>query len=300
MTDIQQLHADVIKAAQLAGATYDERSIAGIINAFADRFATMPVELRTTSKPQEKRVVNFRYVQYEVEENVLENAYSAGLVAPDGSSAQRLIADIYAKMPVIGTGVDGGADWGLEKLWVGPGVGPIDRFLGMDAIPDSARRYVDLYQRYGLTKTNIIASDLRNNSMNIYFINDQDMHRDPQLYADLLDELGFSVPDADMLAKIATTPSIVFTYSWDSNEIERFCAYVPTPDLAHAPFDRAPMLETYLNAVPSQTPGRPLAIFGYTYGRHSDYIKLETDYSGTIGLAFQSATTQPSPLYNES
>lgn len=292
MTDTSRIVQDIISAAQLAEVPYDEQAIDSVIRVYQRGFETQPSELRTTTKPQAKRVVNFRYLQYDYEEDVLAIGVDAGLIQREDTPAQNIIAEAYKRYPVIGTGIDGGADFGLEKLWACLGIGEMSRFTQMESIPGSVAAYGDLYERYGLVKTNILGSDLRSDSMNIYFVTDAPEHRDPALWASLLDELGFTVPGERELAAIATTPSIALTYRWESPVIDRFCAYVACPTLDDVPGYLDPMIEPYISAAPTQGTTPPLSIIGYTYGERGDYTKIETDYSGNIGLAFENALTR--------
>lgn len=290
MTDLTQFQQDIMTAAQLAGTPYNEAAIARVLEVYRPGFETQPTEFRTTTKPQEKRNVNFRYLQFDLEENVLEMAYDSGLLAPDDSPAQRIIAEAYARQPILGTGVDGGADIGLEKLWVCMGVGSLDRYLALPSIPPSVAETADFYARYNmLDKVGTLGTDLYANSMNVYGLTDPD-YCTPDHCAGMIADLGFKVPSDEVLEACATTPTIALTYRWDKPGIQRICFYVAYPQPEMIPTDLHPMVLPYVNAVPTGGDARPMTIIGYTYGASGDYIKMETDY-WNIGQAFHNALT---------
>lgn len=295
MTNVEQMADDILIAADLAGVEANAEAVKAVLTAYKRGFETQPSELRTTNKPVAKRDVNFRYLQYDFAENILQTAYDSGLLEQEDIPAQRIIAEMYAKNMVIGTGVDGDAERGLEKLWACLGIGPLQRFLDLDNIPQSVHNYTELYPRYALTKTNILGSDLHNDTINIYFVTDDPSHKQPDTWRALLEELDFTVPADEILEACATTPSIALTFSWHTAALERVCFYVAYPNPADAPVQFDAQLTTYMETVPTQGDARPLGIIGYTFGREVDYTKLETDYSGTIGLAFQNALTVPMP-----
>jgi len=296
MTDLNLMKSDIQKAANLASVPYDAGAIDDVLTAYERGFTSQPSELRTTNKPQSKRSLNFRYLQFEFSENVLEIAINAGLIEADDSPAQQIIAEAYDRFPVIGSGIDGDTVKGLEKLWACLGIGPLDRLLTMETIPDAAKQVGDLYERYHLTKTNILGSDLTNDTMNIYFITDHPEHRKAETWRALFEELDFTVPSDAVLEACTGTPSIAMTFRWDQPGIERVCCYVAYPQITDLPVQFDADLTAYLETVPTQGDTRPLAILGFTSGRNGSYTKLETDYSGTIGLAFQNAVSLPMPV----
>lgn len=293
MTDLNRMQSDIEKAADLAGVPHDANAVERVLTAYERGFTTQPSELRTTNKPQSKRTLNFRYLQFDFSENVLETAIDNGLLQADDSPAQEIIAEAYDRFPVIGCGIDGDTVQGLEKLWACLGIGPLDRFLSMENTPNAAKQVGDLYERYHLTKTNILGSDLTNDTMNIYFITDHPEHRKAETWRALFEELDFAVPSDAVLEACTGTPSIALTFRWDQPGVERVCCYVAYPQPADFPVQFDADLTAYLESVPTQSDTRPLAILGFTSGRNGSYTKLETDYSGTIGLAFQNAVSLP-------
>ena len=294
---LSQLQQDIITAARSAGVPFDEEKITEVLTVFEDQFTQTAVEFRTSTKPLSERGLSFRYVDLNHTHNPLSMALKAGLLPDDDSPMQQLLNQIADSVGLLGYGTDASVSHGLEKIW--PFLDhayPLRVFYDLPALPAAVTANDDYMQRHGLTTTSIIGVDFHNHSMNIYYpfpdvMRGERTHAPADLAA-MLTDCGFERPSDEVLSYLSQSPIFNLTYSWESEDIQRFCVYVPVFSEADVPeFD--PLLTRHAANVPFQTDARSF-IIGYTLRRSgSDYIKIENDYDGNIMGVLQTSLMVP-------
>lgn len=290
MLNFEQMVQDVAQAATIGGVEFDEAILREVMSVYRKPFTETAVEFRLTTKPLDKRDLSVRYVDFFYNENPYPLALETGLLPDARRPVDALLPAIYERFDVIGTGLDIGVTYGLEKLWAFPGVVPLSRALEFDALPPSVAAYEDFFVRYNMRHFSLFAIDYRNATTNLYFMTESPTDRDPEVLAAMLRDLGFTIPSEEVLAYCAMTPSIALTFSWDSPVIERACFYVPHPEPSRVPRWMDPFVGRFVDQMPMQTDQRAYVI-SWTAGRRGDYVKLENDYSGTVMAAFQRSLT---------
>ena len=72
-----------------------------------------------------------------------------------------------------------------------------------------------------------------------------------------------------------------YTFSWDSDKIERLCFGVSCDNLEDVPVHFHPLMKEFLEKTPLQSESNK-AIWGVTFAPNGLYYKIENDYNGTM------------------
>ena len=79
-TDLEKMHEDIIKAAKVADAPYNEDIIRRLLLSYKDFFKGSVVTFVTSTKPKEKRALSIRYVDLNIEHDPYKIAVSNNLL----------------------------------------------------------------------------------------------------------------------------------------------------------------------------------------------------------------------------
>jgi len=236
------------------------------------------VGFRITTK--EKQELNVRYQTLRPYDPYTV-AIRHGFLTRNGHPVHRVIPELQALRPDAGYPIDIGVTHGLEKIW-GYFVDPftIEQVCAMSFMPPSVRNRLDLFKRYGLNWVSIISADYIGYSVNLYFIAGT-FPNSAEIAGQLISECGFEVPSQDELAMNEKCFVMYFTFTWDSDEVERLSYALAGPQEA-VPVHWHPLIKRFTDQVPVRANSR-MFTFNPCYARGlPNYYKLEVDYFGNI------------------
>ncbi|HUX98111.1 MAG TPA: aromatic prenyltransferase [Candidatus Deferrimicrobium sp.] len=280
--NLEQLQADIIKAAEIAGISYDKKKIWAVLKAYEEFFLKSAVTFVTSTKPLEQRALAFRYVNINIPHNPHSIALENGFITEQNHPVDNLFSEITENYPIMGYGVDTDVAHGLSKIWTFFQIPqPLEKAYAMASLPESIKRYAAYFQKYDLTVFHLFALDYSKKTLNLYFMVKEQGKFPPEKVAGMLRDLNFKVPTQEVLEHCSQAITIYYTFTWDSPRVERVCFGVIAPELNQIPTHLHPLIKKYVEQAPILIPNR-LFIYGLTFAPTSDYIKVENDYSGSM------------------
>lgn len=97
----------------------------------------------------------------------------------------------------------------------------------------------------------------------------------------LVEEIGFEPASKEVMEKCSEAAHLNYTFSWDSDRIQRLCFGMTCDSPEEVPVHLHPLMEKYVEASPFQSEKRKF-IYGVTFKPNGRYYKIETDYNGTM------------------
>lgn len=289
--DLPQLVSDTRTIAGMVGVAPTDDHIQRLLEAYQPHFVGGAVGMRTTNKPVQQRELSLRYMDPMTPHDPYAIALEHGLLARDDHPIHAFMTETQATLPVMGYGIDAGVSHGFEKIWplFGEAV-PMERIYAMKSVPPAVQRYDEHFKTYDFTLCSLFAVDFWNKSMNVYFMFRERDKYPPERTVQMIRDLGLTLPaDERELDINALALTIYYTFTWESQKVERLCFGV-----AHAPGDAAhvridPLFARLADDAPSPVPDLKHAI-GTTYTPDNrNYLKIELDYSGKLFYALTGA-----------
>lgn len=292
-TDLQRFHDDIVKACEISDSPYSSDAIWSVLNTYSDFFKGAPTSFRTTT--HERRDVNARYIEFGVPHDPFPMALEAGLIKREGHPVENIIPEMQARFPFDGFGgygVDFGASYGLEKIWgFFNGAQLIEDVYQMPSLPPSIQAHADYFAKYNLNDPRLIGVDFRSRSFNLYFFACDIKGYSPEVMIGMIKDSGFAVPSEELLGYCIKSLPIYYTFTWDSPSVERLC-FCTVVEREEAPTHLHPVIQRYVSDVPVLNPHSPF-VLNITMARGGDYVKIENDYTGTVGLAMRDFVPAP-------
>lgn len=286
LRSIEETFDHIATAGELANVPYDAEEAHRALFAFRDFFFGSPISFRATTKPLERRALAVRYMEYDIPHDPYRIALEYGLIDVGDHPIGQAIPTLQKQIGFMGWGVDVGMDYGMEKIWPFFAVDmPRDEAYALPFLPSYLNRHEEHFRRFGLRDVNLIGFDFRRRSFNLYFALGQDQTFTPGLLVDLLDDLGFEIPPTEELEYITQTRAVYYTFTWDSDEVQRFCFTTVIPK-DYVPTHMHPVIERFVSGVPFIS-DPPMFIMCPTYARDGNYIKIENDYTGEFRNLFR-------------
>jgi len=235
--DVEQLIEAVAVTAKHIGAEYDEDALKRPLTLLREPFEAGFTAYRTTTAP--KRTINVRYLNLLVPFCPYDIALKNGLIKKNGHPSVGIIPtfmDYLGITPGSGAtyGVDVGAASGFEKIWYQfPDSVPLTEILKIPGLPDGVKANVDFFKKHQHNVVKLIGVDYPAETINLYFFAMEIGGLTPQRVASFLGDLGFNVPNDEVLQHCATAVPLYYTFKWDTPEIQRVCfaCHAPTPAL---------------------------------------------------------------------
>jgi len=282
-TDLNQLVKDLVKISDFTGVKSDEKAIWKGIKAYEKYFAGAPLSIRTTTKPEEKRDVAVRYVEMFIphKPDPYTTAINNGLLVSNGHPIHKMIIEAIDSFDIMGYGVDVDVKYGLSKIWPFVIPGSIDPIFSMKSIPSSIEKYKDYFEKHGLTAFSLFAFDFLHNTTNIYFMLKQPPKSTYESCVNLVEELGFKLASEEVMEGCRKAAHLNFTFSWDSEKIERLCFGITCDDSNEVPMHLHPLIKEFIEKTPLQSESRKL-VWGVTFTNNGLYYKIENDYNGAM------------------
>lgn len=282
-TDLNQLIKDMLKLGEIAGVKCNEEAIWKALNVYRQFYIGSPVSIRTTTKPVEKRDVSVRYVELMHTHNPdpYTTAINEGLIEKNGHPIHKMIREAQKTFHIMGYGVDIDARIGLSKIWPFVVPGTIDPIFSMKYIPDSMNKYEDYFNKHGLTAFSLFAFDFRHYTTNIYFMLQRPSKATYENCVALVEDLGFEVASKEVMEGCVDAAHLNYTFSWDSEKIERLCFGITCDDYKEVPVHLHPLMKEFVEKTPLQCEKKKF-IWGVTFTPDGLYYKIENDYNGTM------------------
>jgi hypothetical protein len=279
---IQQLIEDIESAAALADARFDRDVTCAAIAAYEPYFLDSAISFRTSTKPVGERELNVRYVELRRADDAYAIACRSGLLKPDGGAVHRAMAAIQDDFPILGYGVDIGVAFGLEKIWpfFPHRPRPVDAVCDLAYLPEAARRFLPYFKRHRLDSVSLFALDFRNQSANLYFMQQPGSYSAAEIAA-MFRELGLAVPDDSIIELCCRSIPVYCTFSWDSPSVLRLCFGIPFKNASEIPSGIDPTIDKYVQGAPFATEQRSF-ILSVTCSERQCFVKVENDYSATM------------------
>lgn len=274
---------DLQHAATAINAPIDSRIVQQTLDIFDDEFRRCVVQLKATCKSDTG--VYYRFF-YKWERDLTAVAQQHGLLPGNSCpivDLQQQVLDNFSG--ATRAGLDFDTSFGLAKVWTFTGgPTPIEALLALPAIPESVHTHLDFFRRHGLRHVFFVASDVQQNSMNVYFGLEDDC-RSERWIRTLAEETGETPDDeaiSQMLSSLAISTGVGTTFRWDDSAMGRWCLYG-----LNVPYDRdgrpmnVPDLPDRLHAFRQAAPtlnDRPQYNVAWSFGNAGLYTKLEKSY----------------------
>jgi hypothetical protein len=273
---INQLNEAIATTARHVGAEYDEPVLMRALDVFREPFEAGCSAYRTTTR--ENRRINTRYFNLTVPHNPFVMAVENGLLEANGHPGMEIIpytVDNLMTGETAGWGVDIGSSYGLEKIWtfLGNSV-PLQEILRIPGLPDGIEANLDYFEKHHLDPVHVVGVDFRAKSVNVYYVAWEIGGLTPERVAHLLSDLGFDVPDEEMLSHCAQAIPVYYTFNWESPDIQRVCfaGFAPDPSLVPR---WHPVMETFV-AEAQTIANERMFYYNPTFVRDGDgYSKIE-------------------------
>ncbi|HET9959128.1 MAG TPA: aromatic prenyltransferase [Polyangiaceae bacterium] len=271
-----RLMNDLVTCARHAGVIADRAKIAEGLALFADRFASKPVEIRTTSQPLAKREVSFRFVDEDARGEVWNIASDWYEIEGEPRAFMDAITSAFG---IRAEGLDCDVRGGFRKVWAFLDQGfRSERFERLPGAPPALVRVRSVLERYGLQHMSIVGIDPANRTCNLYPIL-RPGWATPEVVASVARELSFNGMAEGWLQHIERSVAANFTFAWDSERVERLAFYRPAMSPEELPDDE--LLRQFALRCPTVATQRAY-IPSVAYASSGHYRKVEVDYDGGI------------------
>lgn len=97
----------------------------------------------------------------------------------------------------------------------------------------------------------------------------------------LVEELGFEAASKEAMEGCLKAAHLNYTFSWDSEKIERLCFGMGVDTPEEVPVHFHPLMKEFIEKTPLQSDSRKF-IWGVTFSPNGFYYKIENDYNGTM------------------
>jgi len=274
---------DTIQICSMVGVSNDKEAIWQVLEAYKQFFTGSSISIRTTTKPVEKRDVSIRYVELMQmhDPDAYTTAIEKGLIQNDGHIIHDAIKEAINTFQIMGYGIDLDTRIGLSKIWPFVVPGTIDPIFSMKYYPKSVQNYSNYFKKHGLDIFSLFAFDFSNKTTNIYFMLSNPENNTLDACKGLVSDLGFTLLSDEIMEKCAQAAHLNYTFSWDSNKVERICFGITCQNADEVPTELHPLIKKFVDTSPFQSEIHKF-IYGVTFAPKGIYYKIENDYNGTM------------------
>jgi hypothetical protein len=181
----------------------------------------------------------------------------------------------------MGYGVDVDATTGLSKIWVFIVPGSIEPIFSMKSAPKSMKKYREYFNKHDLTAFSLFAFDFLHKTTNIYFMLKQPPIAKYENAIALVEEIGFTPDKKEAMEGCLNAVHLNYTFSWDSDKVERLCFGVAGDTPEEIPVHLHPLMEKFVVETPLQSDSTKF-IWGIAFTDSKFYYKIENDYNGAM------------------
>ena len=281
--NLNQMVKDIQTLCELTDVDFNEEAIWKALNAYEKFYSGSSLSIRTTTKPVERRDVSVRYVEMMIPHNPdpYITALNEGLIKKNGHPIHKMIVEALEVFDIMGYGVDIDARKGFSKIWPFIIPGSIDPLFSMKYIPESIKNYESYFKKHGLTTLALFAFDFSHNTTNIYFMLKNPSTATYENCRRLVEDLGFEVASKEVMEYCCNAVHLNYSFSWDSEKIERLCFGMACHDAKEVPMHFHPLMKKFIEGSPFQSDIHKF-IYGITFTPNGLYYKIENDYNGTM------------------
>ncbi len=281
--NLERMVEDTIQICSMVGVSNDKEAIWQVLEAYKQFFTGSSISIRTTTKPVEKRDVSIRYVELMQmhDPDAYTTAIEKGLIQNDGHIIHDAIKEAINTFQIMGYGIDLDTRIGLSKIWPFVVPGTIDPIFSMKYYPKSVQNYSNYFKKHGLDIFSLFAFDFSNKTTNIYFMLSNPENNTLDACKGLVSDLGFTLLSDEIMEKCAQAAHLNYTFSWDSNKVERICFGITCQNADEVPTELHPLIKKFVDTSPFQSEIHKF-IYGVTFAPKGIYYKIENDYNGTM------------------
>lgn len=283
--DLHGLVADLKAMSALAEVPFDEQKTRAVIDAYAESFRTSPVAMRTTTKPVDRRDLSVRYLDMLGRHDLdpLAVAYAKHFVENDGHPVFALYQEVKERCGAFGFGVDLNVRSGFSKIWMAPSLkeSNLATISTLCHLPQGVRKAAGHLERFGFGTCGLWGFDFVHKTVNLYFMINQ-QGSSARDYGALLADLGFHSDLPGVLDACRPAHVVYYSFSWESERVERVCFAVVCEHRAQVPLHFHPLIVKCLGDAVFMH-GREKCIYSVVWSPRGHYFKIDNDYSGTQG-----------------
>ena len=281
--DLNKMIDDIMKLCKITGIKGNKEAVWKVIKAYEPFFAGSPVSIRSTTKPVEKRDVSIRYVELMMPHNPdpYTTAIKNGLLKKENHPLHKMYQETLEKIDILGYGVDIDTRIGLSKIWAFTVPWSIDPVFSMKYIPKSFINFREHFEKHGLSIFSVFAFDFSNKTMNIYFMLRNPATATREKCERIVKECGFEIASKEIMEKCANAAHLSYTFSWDSDKVERVCFGIVCNHFKDVPVHFHPVMKEFVEKTPLQVEKLKF-IYSITFTPKGLYYKIENDYNGTM------------------
>ena len=291
--DPLQFLEDLRTAANAIQAPFDEAKVRSTLQVFEAEFQRCVVQMKATCKSGSG--VYYRFF-YKWDRDLTALAQAHGLLPTETSPLLELQQQVLEHcVGATRAGLDFDTGFGLAKIWTFTGGPvPIAELAKLPAIPQAVRDHSDFFATHGLRHVFFVASDVQQNSRNVYFGLEEDCRNEAWIQK-LANATGGTPPDetidaqndaqiyAQMLSSLAVSTGIGTTFRWDDSKMGRWCVYgLNVPCERAVPGINLPPLPQRLQQFQWSAPTlneSPQYNVAWSFGQAGFYTKLEKSYA---------------------
>lgn len=276
---------DLQLAAKAIEAPFDRDIVRKTLDVFDAEFRRCVVQMKATCQPNTG--VYYRFF-YKWERDLTALAQRHEMISGESSPIVDLQQQVLSHcLGATRAGLDFDTSFGLAKVWTFTGgPTPIDELLRLPAIPEAVRRHREFFARHGLRHVFFVASDVQQNSMNVYFGLEDDCRTEAWIRR-LAMETGGAPEDVDlyaqMVASLAVSAGVGTTFRWDDDAMGRWCLYgLNLPCDRSVPELNVPPLPERLRRFQKEAPTLNASAqynVAWSFGKAGFYTKLEKSYA---------------------
>jgi 6-linalyl-2-O,3-dimethylflaviolin/7-geranyloxy-5-hydroxy-2-methoxy-3-methylnaphthalene-1,4-dione synthase len=224
-TDLKQLWEMLMSVARHTGIAVDEVRTRAILEAYSQYYRKSPVSLRYVLNPAEGQALSVRYLETVGAHtpDPLTTAVIRGFVDENGSPMFALFEEMKLQCDVLGYGVDMDVMKGTKKFRAVLSPVPIDYLRILSRLPDSVTSTIKLLKSHGMNRIFMLGFDFEHQQLNLYVLirNSRRLASDKLLA--MMNDLQIPTPPTPLLEHCGHARAVVFSFSWQSDRVERIC-----------------------------------------------------------------------------
>lgn len=283
---VHALHSAIDEAAGLLEVDYERGDVLRILNLYGGELADAVVAFRVSTGEGRAGELDCRFT---IPDGLdpYQLAVDNGLLEKDGHPVSRLLAELSARCPVDGYGIDFGVVGGFKKIWAvlpRTQLQDVRTLAALPSMPRSLAASLDFIDRHGLGGTvGLLGVDYRHRTVNIYFGEPPAGGIAPESVRAMLREVDQAEPSEQMLRLGRQAFGVYVTLDWDSPAITRVCFAVATTDPASLPVQLDDRIRQFVRHVQRADPETRF-VYAVASQPDGEYYKLQSYYRWGAGV----------------
>lgn len=284
--DTSKIEEDIKKAAEIAGVTYNDSICKKILSVYAKCFSNVQssITLATTTKKIERRGLHVKYLDLFNLHNPYKMAIENNLIVKSNHPIDGMFDEICDRCPVMGYGMEFGVSTGIEIVWIffaSHLPQPIQKLLTLPSMPVGFSNSIPFLEKYCLNLVSIVGIEYQTKSVTLHYRTAQMKPLTVELISEMLEDLEFVLPKKELIELCIGASTLFCTYNWEMNRIQKISFGVCASTKDEVPRNLNLSIERFINQVPFAAPTKKY-IYSITFSKRGQYLKIESDYSGTM------------------